>query len=184
MPLARVVIVVDGHRRAESRAAIGAANEHHIGGAPARRLNACQHVNVIVGGGPGVIHPKETLSIESAGIDPTANKVAAHVNLSKLIENWRLVAVLRVARAGAPKHVPFTADIEVAVTVHIKRSEYRLVRNIDLRLPCHSGVGRTVEYPNVATSLVVRLILEAVPRSAGLIDGEPLFVAPDRPLLA
>jgi hypothetical protein len=56
MPFASVVIVVDPHGRAESRAAIGAADEHHVGGAPSGRLNASQHVNVVVGGGPGMIY--------------------------------------------------------------------------------------------------------------------------------
>jgi hypothetical protein len=96
-----------------------------------------------------------------------------------------LIAELRIARTGAPKPAKsFTADVEVAVAVHVESSEYRLVRNIDRRLPCNSGVSRTVEYPDVATSLVIRLILEAMSRSAGLIDCEPLFVAADRALLS
>jgi hypothetical protein len=37
VPLARVTIIVDRHRRAEGRAAVGAAGEHDISGAPARR---------------------------------------------------------------------------------------------------------------------------------------------------
>jgi len=184
MPLTRVVIVVDLHRRAEGCAAVRAAGEHHVGGAPARWLNACQHVDVIVCGGAGMVHCKETLPIQPARVDPAAEKVAAHVDRDVLIKDWRLVPELRITRTGAPKIESFAAYIEIAVTIHIKRSVYGLVRNIDLCPPSDSGIGRTIEYPAVATSLVVRLILEVVSRATGLINGEPLFVAPDRPLLA
>src|SRR4030095_16341026 len=145
MPFAWVGIVVHPNGRAEGCAAIRAANEHHIGGAPAGRLNACQHVNVIVGGGPGMVPREHTLPIECPWIDAAANQVPAHVNGSYLVKHRCLVPKLRIARTRASKIEPFATHVETAVAIHIKRSEYGLVRNIDWRLPCDSGVGRTVE---------------------------------------
>lgn len=40
MPLTRVVIIVDPHRRAESYATVGASDEHHVGRASPGRLHA------------------------------------------------------------------------------------------------------------------------------------------------
>jgi hypothetical protein len=131
MPLARVSIVVDRYGRAKGCAAIGAASEHYVGSAPAGWLHAGQHIDVIVGGGTRMVYCKETLSIQSTRIDPTAHKVTTHVNRSVLIKDWCLVAKLRIARARATKVESFTTDVEVAVAIHIKRSEYGLVRDIN-----------------------------------------------------
>src|SRR5947207_240265 len=43
------------------------------------------------------------------------------------------------------KSESFAAHVEIAVAVHVERSKYRLVGNVDRRLPRDSGVGRTVE---------------------------------------
>jgi hypothetical protein len=145
MPLARVTIVVDRHRRAEGCTAVGAAGKHHIGRAPAEGLNARQHVNVIVRRGTRMIHCKKSLPIQAAWVDPAANQVATHINRSDLIKNRDLVSKLRIAGTRAPKVRSFAADVQIAVAIYVKRSVYRLVRDIDRALPCDSGIGRTVE---------------------------------------
>jgi hypothetical protein len=145
MPLAWVVIVVNSDGRAERCTAIGAAHEHHVGCASSGRLNACQHVNIIIRSSAGMIYRKKRLSVETSGIDSAANQVAAHINRSDLIKNRNLVFKLRIARTRASKVESFAADVEIAVAVYIKRSVYRLVRDIDRRFPRDSGIGRTVE---------------------------------------
>lgn len=145
MPFARVVVVVNSDGRAERCTAIGAAHEHHVSRASSGRLNARQHVNVIVRRGTRMIHCKKSLPIKAAWVDPATNQIAAHINRSDLIKNRDLVSKLRIARTRAPKVKSFAADVEIAVAVYIKRSVYRLVRDIDRCLPRDSGIGRTVE---------------------------------------
>ena len=74
MPFARVVVVVNSDGRAERCTAIGAAHEHHVGRASSGRLNARQHVNVIVRRGTGMIHCKKSLPIKAAWVDPATNQ--------------------------------------------------------------------------------------------------------------
>jgi len=145
MPFARVVVVVNSDGRAERCTAVSAAREHHISCASSGRLNARQHVNVIVRRGTRMIHCKKSLPIQAAWVDPAANQMAAHINWSDLIKNRDLVSKLRIARTRAPKVRSFAADVEIAVAIYVKRSVYRLVRDIDRALPCDSGIGRTVE---------------------------------------
>ena len=106
-------------------------------------------------GAAGMVDRKETLSGQSRWIDSSATEVATHVDRGYLIKSRCLAAVLSIARASAIKRATLPADVEIAIAVHIQCSVYRLVRNVDLRPPCDSGIGRTVEYPSVATSLVV-----------------------------
>ena len=103
VPLARVVIVVNSDRRAESCTAIGAAHEHHVSRASSGRLNARQHINVIVRRCTRMIHCKKSLPIQAAWVYPATNQVAAHINRSDLIKNRDLVPELRIARTRATK---------------------------------------------------------------------------------
>jgi hypothetical protein len=131
MPFARVVVVVNSDRRAERCTAVSAAREHHVSRASSGRLNARQHVNVIVRRGTRMIYRKKRLSVEASGINSSTSQVATHVNRSNLIKNRDLVSKLRIARTRAPKVESFAAYVEIAVAVYIKRSVYRLVRDID-----------------------------------------------------
>ena len=62
-----------------------------------------------------------------------------------LIKSWCLVSDLRITRTSAVKRVALPANVEIAVAIHIQRSENGLVRDVKWRLPCDSGIGRTVE---------------------------------------
>ena len=184
VPLARVVVVVNSDGRAEGCAAVGAASEHHVGRASSGRLNARQHVNVVVRRGTRMVHCKKCLPIQASWIDPAASQIAAHVNRGDLIKNRGLVSKLRIARTRAPKIESFATDVEVAVAINIERAENGLVRDINWRLPCDSCIGRTVEQSARTVRLIERLVLKVMPRAARLINRKPLFIASDRALLA
>jgi hypothetical protein len=92
-----------------------------------------------------MIYRKKRLSVEASGINSSTSQVATHVNRSNLIKNRDLVSKLRIAGTRAPKVRSFAADVEIAVAIYVKRSVYRLVRDIDRALPCDAGIGRTVE---------------------------------------
>ena len=190
MPLARVNrIVIDLKRRAKGQSAVGAACEHYIGRAASGRHYAGQHVNVIVSRATGTIDRQEQHSIQTCGIYPPTRQVAAHVDvLGYLVKARCLVPDLRIARANAGKAVqgaPFSADKEIAVRVHIERPVCRPGWNNDRGLPGDPAVGRALELDAAAATIssVARLILESVPRTAGLIDGKPLLVATTREAL-
>ena len=88
---------------------------------------------------------------------------------------------LRIARANAGKavQVPFSADKEIAVRIHIERPVCRRGWNNDWGLPGDPAVGRALELDAAAATVssVARLILESVTWAVGLIDREPLLVA-------
>ncbi len=86
---------------------------------------------------------------------------------------------MRIARALAVKGVTFATDKDVAIGVHIEASVYRRVRDTSRRLPGDAAVGGTLKLhaAPVTVNAVVYLVLEAMPRAVGLIDGEPLLVA-------
>src|SRR5439155_17944776 len=120
---------------------------------------------------------------QTCGIYSTTRQVAAHIDvLGYLVKARCLVPDLRIARANAGKGVPFSADKEIAVGVHIERPVCRPGWNNDWGLPGDPAVGRALELDAVAATVnsVARLILESVPRTAGLIDRKPLLVAATR----
>ena len=88
-----------------------------------------------------MVDRKKTLSGQSGWIDSPATEVATHVDRDYLIKSWCLVSDLRVARASAVKRAALPANVEVAVAIHIQRSENGLVRDVNRRLPCDSGIG-------------------------------------------
>ena len=92
-----------------------------------------------------MVYCKKRLSIESSRIDSATNQVAAHVNRRDLIKHWRLISKLRIAGTRTTKVKSFASDVEIAVAIYVKRSVYRLVRDIDRALPGDSGISRTVE---------------------------------------
>src|SRR5262245_60922352 len=91
-------IVIDPTRRAECAAAIGAAHEHHVAACRRTgRLNAGEHIDVIIGARAGTIDGEKNLANQSFGIDRFAeNDVAAKIYRSGSVESWNDSAVLRV----------------------------------------------------------------------------------------
>jgi hypothetical protein len=186
MPFVGKAIVIDPVWRAEGQSVVGAANEHDISCASTRRLHTGQHINVIVSQAARVINRQEQHSIQPCRIYSTTRQVAAHIDvLGYLIKSRCLAPDLRIARANAGKGVAFSADKKIAVGIHIERPVCRPAWNNDWSLPGNPAVGRSLELDAVAATInsVARLILEAVPRTAGLIDGKPLLVAATREAL-
>jgi hypothetical protein len=73
MPLVLMIdIIVDSHRRAKGKPAVGAANKHHFGESIVTRLHDCQHVHVVVRSHARMIDRQKQLSIKTARIYPTA----------------------------------------------------------------------------------------------------------------
>ena len=104
MPFVCGGIVIDSHRRAKARAAIGAAREHHVcTGAVAWRLNTAQHVNVVIRGPARTVHGQEYLRRQSSWIYIPADPHATQIDLSYLFKNWRLITKLRVTGPDAPE---------------------------------------------------------------------------------
>src|SRR5438874_9328539 len=101
-----------------------------------------------------MVDRKETLSGQSCWIDTAATEVATHVDRDYLIKSRCLAADLSIARSSAVKNVALPANVEIAIAIYIERSENGLVRNVNGRFPCHSGIGRTVEQ----SARTVRLI--------------------------
>ena len=186
MPLAGIDrIVIDPLRCAEACPAVGTAGEHHVGRATSGRHHTGQHINVVVGWATGTIDREEKLPAKPDSIYSALDDAATHVDWGHLIKSRRLVPDLRIARTNTVKRRapagPAT-DKKVAVGGHIERSKYRPVRNIDRRLPGDAAVGGALELHAAAATVntVVGLVLEAVSRAVGLIDGEPLLVAAAR----
>ena len=120
-------VVVDPNRHAEGQSAVCAAHKHHIGRGSARRLHACQHVDVVIALAARMIDCQKQLTVEPCGIYHAAGEDAAHINRGNLIKNRRLIPELRVARANAVKHivkVAFPAKKEISIRCDVQRSEF------------------------------------------------------------
>ena len=114
--------------------AVGAAHEHHVGAAAgAGRLDAGQHVNIVISAGAGTVDRQEDLPSQAIRIDQLGkNDVAAQVDWSALVETWCDGSVPGIARANAPKLAVAEirpADIEDAVAIHVERSPIGRVRD-------------------------------------------------------
>ena len=188
MPLAGINgIIIDLMRRTEGYSAVGAAHKHHVGCVSARRPHTGQHINVVVGRPTGAIDRQEQHSIQTCRIYPTTREVAAHIDvLGYLVKSRCLASDLRIARANtgkAVKAVPFSADKEIAVRVHVERPVCgRIVqrRNGDGSLPRHPAVRGALEFHDarvIAVNPIACLVLESVTRAVRLINREPLFIA-------
>ena len=95
-----------------------------------------------------------------------------------MVKRWRDVGVLCIGRANAVKRAPSSANKEVAVGVHVKRSGIGRVGNINRSLPGDAAVGGPAEFSDVASEEAgPKLVLEPMPCAVGLIYGEPLLVA-------
>ena len=181
-------IVIDLERRAEGHSTVCAARKHDVGCASSGRFYACQHINVIVSRAARVIDRQEHLATKSYSIDPTLDDGATHVDRGHPIESGCLTPVLRVARTDTVKRrAPAPApDKNIAVRIHIESSIPGPVGNSDRRLPGDTAVSGTLELHATAATVnaIVCLVLKTVPRTAGLIDGEPFLIAAASALLA
>src|ERR1043166_4985685 len=111
-------IVVDSMRCAETRSAIGAASEHHIGPiACPIRFHTGQHVNVVIRWATGTVHGQKDLSAQSDPVYPALDETAAEIHRRGLIKRGRLPTILRIARSRTPKAAPgiSTPDKKIAV---------------------------------------------------------------------
>ena len=91
MPLSMVHrIVIDAPRRAECAAAIGAAHEHHVAASRRTgRLNAREHVDVVIGAGAGTIDDEKNLPNQSFGINRfPRDDVSAEIHSRASVESW------------------------------------------------------------------------------------------------
>src|SRR6516162_10534258 len=119
-------VVINPNRRAESQSAVCAAHKHHISRGSARRLHACQHVDVVIALTARMIDCQKQLTVETCGIYHAAGEETAHINRGNLIKNRRLIPKLRVARANAVKNiveVAFPAKKEISIRCDVRRSK-------------------------------------------------------------
>jgi hypothetical protein len=182
VPLVCGGIVINSHWRAKACAAISAAREHHVCSvAVGWRSNTAQHVNVVVRGSARTVHCQKYLRCQSSWIHIPADPHATQINLSDLFEDWRLITKLRVTGADAPKgdiEQVLSADEQLAVGIHIRRSVYHSMGNVDGRLPRHAAVCGTAKFAGRARKEVCpKLVVKPVTRPAGLINRKPLLVA-------
>src|SRR5262249_21289475 len=181
VPLARVNrIVINPVWCAESKSAVGAANEHHVG--PPTRAHARQHVNVVVGRATGTVNRQEHLTGQSARVDSAPiNRASAHVDCSDLVKRRSDIWVLRIGRTNTPETAALVsaANVEVAVAGHIECPPDRTVRNVNWSLPGRSAIGGTAKFSRVASEEASpKLILETVAHAGrGPIEIKPFLVA-------
>src|SRR2546430_7355871 len=127
MPLTRVNgVVIDFEWRAEGQSIVGAARKHDVGCASPGRHHAGQHVNVVISRSARAVYRQEQLPIQSGGIYSTSAQVTTHVDWRYLVERWRLIPDLRIARTNAVKHIvkiTFAADEEIPICVHVESSQ-------------------------------------------------------------
>ena len=165
---------------------MGAPYKHYISGASSRWHHAREHVDVVIRRATGVIDCQEQHPGKPHAIDSTATENATHVDGCYLVKNRCLITDLRVARPNTIKGVPFSAYKNLAVRVHIERTVHRPVGNTDWTLPGYSAVGRALELHSATATVnaVVRLVLESVTRTVGLVDSKPLLISSSRAAFA
>jgi len=127
MPLAGIYgVVINLVGCAEGQSVVGAAREHHVRGTASWWHYARQHVNVVVSRAAGAINRQKQLAVQSGWIDSATAKHATHVDWRYLVERWRLIPDLRIARTNAVKHIvkiTFAADEEIPIRVHVESSQ-------------------------------------------------------------
>src|SRR5947207_433423 len=90
-------IIIDAVQSAETESAVGAAREHDV--CPivgAGRLDAGQHVNVVISGGAGTVDRQEQLPTKSYTIYSALNQTAAEADRNILIKSWSDASVLGI----------------------------------------------------------------------------------------
>jgi hypothetical protein len=143
-------IIIDSDRRAKGLAAVGAPRKHHVSAvASTERYHTGKHVNVVIC--PRTIHSNERLTAKPYSIYSALDKVTTQVHGNVLIETWRDAWILCVRRAKAVKRAASSANKQIAVNVHLKRSGVGKIGRADRTLPGHSAIEGAVECAEVAS---------------------------------
>jgi len=175
----KIGIIIDPVRRSERLAAVSATCEHHVGRASPARYDAGEHVNVVISSTTRTVNCQERLPAKPYSIYPALSQITTHVHWGHPVKRRRLVSDLRIAGTKAPKLVRFSAQKQIAVTIHVESSPLRRVRNINRSLPGNpAAISRPVKLSAVTTKGAgPKLILESVTRTAGPIDREPFLIS-------
>src|SRR5262245_37201159 len=186
MPFVCGRIVIDFHWRGKGRTAICAARDHHVcAGAVAWRPNTAHHVNIVVRRSTRAVHCQKDLRCQPPRIYIPAGPDAAKIDLSDLFKCWSLTSNLRVAGANAPKLSTdqiLSTNEQIAVGIHVRRSMYDPMRNIDRALPAHAAIRGTAKFAGRAgKGLRPKLVLKPVTWAVRPINRKPLLIASTRP---
>ena len=182
MPFVCGRIVIDFHWRGKGRTAIRAARDHHVcTGAVAWRPNTAQHVNIVVRRSTRAIHCQKDLRCQPSRIYIPAGPHAPKIDLSDLFEDWRLTTNLCVTGTNAPKlgsDQVLSTNEQFAIGIHVRRSMYDTMGNIDRTLPAHAAICGTAKFAGRARKVGrPKLVLKSVTRAGGPINRKPLLVA-------
>jgi len=186
MPFVRGRIVIDFYWGGKGRTAICAARDHHVCAvAVAWRPNTAHHVNIVVRRSTRAVHCQKDLRCQPSRIYIPASPHAPKIDLSDLLEDWRLITNLRVAGANAPKlgtDQILSTNEQIAVGIHVRRSMYNPVRNIDRALPAHATICGTAKLAGRAGKVGrPKLVLKPVTWAVRPINRKPLLIASTRP---
>ena len=182
MPFVCGRIVIDFHWRGKGRTAIRAAREHHVCAvAVVWRPNTAHHVNIVVRRSTRAIHCQKDLRCQPSRIYIPAGPHATQIDLSDLFEDWRLTTNLRVTGANAPKlrsDQVLSTNEQFAIGIHIRRSMYDTMGNIDRALPAHAAICGTAKFAGRAGKVGrPKLVLKSVTRAGGPINRKPLLIS-------
>ena len=186
MPFVCGRIVIDFHWRGKGRTAICAARDHHVCAvAVAWRPNTAHHVDIVVRRSTRAVHCQKDLRCQPSRIYIPASAHPTQIDLSDLLEDWRLATNLRVAGANAPKlgadQILSTYE-QIAVGIHVRRSMYDTMGNIDRTLPAHAAIRGTAKFAGRAgKGLRPKLVLKPVTWAVRPINRKPLLIASARP---
>ena len=186
MPFVCGRIVIDSHWRGEGHTAIRAAREHHVCAvAVAWRTNTAHHVNIVVRKSTRAIHCQKDLPCQPSRIYIPAGSHPTEVDLSDLFEDWGLSTNLRISGTNAPKlrsNQVLSTNEQSASGIHIRRSMYDTMGNIDRALPTHAPICGTAKFAGRAgKGLRPKLVLKPMTWPGGPINRKPLFIASTRP---
>jgi hypothetical protein len=186
MPFVCGRIVIDFHWRGKGRTAIRAACDHHVcAGAVAWRPNTAHHVNIVVRRSTRAVHCQKDLPSKPSWIYISAGPHATQIDLSDLFKNWRHTRILRVTGANAPKlgsDQVLSTNEQSAIGIHVRRSMYDTMGNIDRTLPAHAAICGTAKFAGRAgKGLRPKLVLKPMTRPGGPINRKPLLIASTRP---
>ena len=182
MPFVCGRIVIDFHWRRKGHTAIRAAREHHVCAvAVAGWTNTAHHVNIVVRKSTRAIHCQKDLPCQPSRIYIPAGSHPTEVDLSDLFEDWGLSTNLRISGTNAPKlrsNQVLSTNEQSAISIHIRRSMYDTMGDIDRALPAHAAICGTAKFAGRARKVGrPKLVLKSVTRAGGLIDRKPLLIS-------
>jgi len=182
MPFVCGRIVIDSHWRGEGHTAIRAAREHHVCAvAVAWRTNTAHHVNIVVRRSTRAIYRQKDLPCQPSRIYIPAGPHPTQIDLSDLFEDWGLSTNLRISGTNAPKlrsNQVLSTNEQSASGIHIRRSMYDTMGNIDRALPAHAAICGTAKFAGRARKVGrPKLVLKSVTRAGGPVNRKPLLIS-------